>query len=256
MRLAISNLSWAEEESQLKILQVLNEFDVLELEIAAWKKNYEDLLDGRRVVSMQSILTDQHSVYNLFESQLHREVLSLAMLRAISDAENLNCSHIVFGCPRNRQLIHSNRSSEIDLQISNAVKFFREICDLKKSITIGFEPIAEYYGCNFINNFREAVKFVKKVDRPNFKVNLDIANLFSSNVTFDEVKRDIKYVSHIHVSEEDLKEIKRSETLRKIVDLVDSNETLRDRLVFSIEAKDLTISEIVRSLSTMRHYER
>lgn len=254
MRLAISNLSWKEDESQLKISQILQEFNVTDLELALWKENYADLLKGRNVASVQSILYGDD--YNLFESDLHREVLILRLMGAISRAENVNCEHLVFGCPKNRQMKKSKRSSDEALQISNAVKFFREIADYRKHVTIAIEPISERYDCNFLTDFRQAVKFVKRVDRPNIKINLDLANISDSNVTFEEVKRDIKFVSHIHVSETDLSEIKRSEFLRKLVELVESDEDLNERLVFSIEAKDLTISEIVRSLSNVRQYSK
>lgn len=253
MRLAISNLAWTLDQSVEDLDQILQKYNVRDIEIAPSKENYNEILKDRNVVSMQSILFGCNG--NIFGTSDEVQKVEECLDRSIEVARQLECSHLVFGCPRNRRMtLDSNRSSEIDFQYSQAVKFFRHICDKHEDVVIGFEPISERYNCNFIKDFREAVKFVKKVNRGNFKVNLDLANIYDSHVTFHEVKRDIKYVSHIHVSETDLSEIRSSEILRKLVEFVKNDEDLSKKLVFSIEAIDLTLEQIDRSLATLMRY--
>lgn len=253
MRLAISNLAWTLDQSAEDLDQILQKYNVRDVEIAPSKENYAEILKDRNVVSMQSILFGCNE--NIFGASNEVQKVEERLEQSIELARRLECSHLVFGCPRNRRMtLDSNRSSKIDLQYSQAVKFFRRICDKHEDIVIGFEPVSERYDCNFIKDFREVVEFVKKVDRKNFKVNLDLANIYDSNVIFDEVKRDIKYVSHIHVSETDLSEIRSSEILRKLVEFVKNDEDLSKRLVFSIEAIDLTLEQIDRSLATLTRY--
>ena len=253
MRLAISNLAWTLDQSIEDLDQILQKYNVRDIEIALSKKNYQEVIEDRNVVSMQSILFGCN--VNIFGTFDETRKVEECLERTIEVARQLECSHLVFGCPRNRQLKTStNRTSDIDFQYSYAVKFFRRIADQYSDIVIGLEPVSERYNCNFIKDFREAVKFVKKVNRGNFKVNLDLANIYDSHVTFHEVKRDIKYVSHIHVSETDLSEIRSSEILRKLIEFVKNDEDLSKRLVFSIEAIDLSLEQIDRSLATLARY--
>lgn len=253
MRLVISNLAWTLDQSVEDLEQVLQKYNVRDIEIAPSKKNYQDVIEARNVVSMQSILFGCNE--NIFGTFDETRKVEECLERTIEVARQLECSHLVFGCPRNRKLITIDNSAVAkDLQYSHAVKFFRRICDKNEDVVIGFEPVSERYNCNFIKDFREAVKFVKKVNRENFKVNLDLANIYDSQVTFHEVKRDIKYVSHIHVSETDLSEIRSSEILRKLIEFVKNDKDLSKRLVFSIEAIDLTLEQIDRSLATLARY--
>lgn len=253
MRLAISNLAWTLDQSVEDLDQILQKYNVRDIEIAPSKENYQEVIKDRNVVSMQSILFGCNE--NIFGTFDETRKVEECLERTIEVARQLECSHLVFGCPRNRKLITIDDSTVAeDLQYSHAMKFFRQLCDKNEDIVIGFEPVSERYNCNFIKDFREAVKFVKKVNRDNFKVNLDLANIYDSHVTFHEVKRDIKYVSHIHVSETDLSEIRSSEILRKLIELVKNDEDLSKRLVFSIEAIDLTLEQIDRSLATLSRY--
>lgn len=253
MRLAISNLAWTLDQSAEDLEQILQKYNVRDIEIAPSKENYNEILNDRNVVSMQSILFGCNE--NIFSTFEEARKVAECIEKSIGVARQLECSHLVFGCPRNRKLITiEDRAIAEDFQYSFAAEFFRGICDKHEDIVIGFEPVSERYNCNFIKDFREAVEFVKKVDRKNFKVNLDLANIYDSNVTFHEVKRDIKYVSHIHVSETDLSEIRSSEFLRKLVELVKNDKELSKKLVFSIEAIDLTLEQIDRSLATLTRY--
>lgn len=253
MRLAISNLAWTSDQSIEDLEQVLQKYNVRDIEIAPSKENYNEILNNRNVVSMQSILFGCNE--NIFETFEETRKVKERLDQSIELARKLDCHHLVFGCPRNRKLrtIDDIVVAE-DFQYSFAVELFKQICDKHEDIVIGFEPVSERYDCNFIKDFREAVEFVKNVNRKNFKVNLDLANIYDSNVTFDEVKNDIKYVSHIHVSETDLSEIRSSEFLRNLVEFVKSDEELSKRLVFSIEAIDLTLEQIDRSLATLTRY--
>lgn len=253
MKLSVSNLAWSVDEDQSEVNKILDKHGVELVEIAKKKENYKEILEsGKSVTSMQSIISDKE--FSLFNSELDRSLIEIKLFGAVSNARNLKCDHIVYGCPSTRTVPNFDRSSKFDRELSEVVEMFREVADHSSGVVIGFEPVVERYGSQFVNDFREAVKFVKKVNRDNFKVNLDLANVIETGVRFEEIKRDIKYVSHIHVSETNLKEIKHHEIIKDVLNLIESDENLREKISVSIEAIDLSLEELDRSLSTVKAY--
>ena len=251
MNISISNLAWRVDEDQSKVIELLDRYGIEFIELANRKQNYQQVLEsGRKVCSMQSIFDPEG--FELFGSELDRSMLELKFFRVLSDAENFRCRNIVYGCPKSRRIPEFDRSSKKDRVFSEVVRMFREVANSKKSITIAIEPVSERYGSQFLTNFRDAVKFVKKIDRPNVKVNLDLANILETGVSAEEVIRDLKYVSHVHVSETSLGKIEYHEEISKIIKHIAENES--DRLIFSIEALDLTLEEIEESIKILKSY--
>ena len=251
MKLSISNLAWRIDEDQSKVIDLLDRYNVEFVELANRKQNFDQVLEsGRKVCSMQSIFMSDG--FELLGPEIDRSMLELKFFKALSDAENLGCRNIVFGCPKARRMPEFDRSSKRDRVLSEVVKMFREIADSKKSITIAIEPVVERYGSQFLTNFRDTVKFVKKIDRPNVKVNLDLANVLETGVSSDEVIRDLKYVSHVHISEISLNKIEYHKEIEKIIKHIIDHES--HRLAISIEALDLTIEELEQSLEVVKSY--
>lgn len=252
MKIAISNLAWRVDEDQSKVVELLDKHGIEFIELANRKRNFDQVLSsGKKVCSMQSIFASDG--FELLGSELDRSMIELKFFRALSDAENLGCRNIVYGCPKSRRMPDFDRSSKRDRVMSEVVRMFREISSAKKSITVAIEPVVERYGSQFLTNFRDAVKFVKKVDRPNIKVNLDLANVLETGVSASEVIRDLKHVSHVHVSEMSLDKIKYHEEISRIIKHIAENES--DRLIVSIEALDLTLEEIEESIKILKSYE-
>lgn len=251
MRLSISNLAWRVDEDQSKVIELLDHHGINFVELANRKQNFDQILaSGRKVCSMQSIF--DHQGFEILGSDLDRSMLELKFFKAQSDAENLDCHNIVYGCPKSRRMPKFDRSSKRERVMSAVVEMFRDISATKKSVTIAIEPVVERYGSQFLTNFREAVKFVKKIDRPNIKVNLDLANVLETGVRSDEVIRDLKHVSHVHVSEESLGKLEYHEEIAKILRYIKENES--DRLIVSIEALDLTLEELDESIKIVKSY--
>lgn len=251
MKLAVSNLAWSLNEDIVKLSRLFNRYDVRRIELAESKKNFHELLQNNDVVSMQSILFGHKE--NLFGSQTERDCLMTALKKKKSIAKSLGCFHIVFGCPSNRRML-SDRSTR--KQIEEASSFFKELADYLPEVIVGFEPVSIRYNCNFVNDFNAAVQFVKLVDHPSFMVNLDLANVHDSDITIDDIKRNLCYVSHIHISETDLSEIRTAKILKELIEHIESNKELDDRLVFSIEAKDLTFEQLERSIKFIKSFSK
>lgn len=251
MKISISNLAWSESEDQSKVIDLLDKYNVEEVEIAKRKLNYDEVLkSGRKVGSMQSII--RPTEYQLFRSDLDRSVLELEILKAISDARNFSCKHLVYGSPSTRRIDDSITKSKFIRQEEAVIDTFREMSKTAKDVVIGFEPVVARYGSNYANDFLETAEFVKKVDRNNFKINLDVANLLENQTEFEEIESLMHLVSHVHVSEPDLKKIEYHEIVKDIVGYLKQNN--REDVSISIEAVDLSLDEIDESLAVVKQY--
>lgn len=253
MKLSISALAWSNED-QAKVLELINQYGIDSIEVARRKGvNYKYLTTaGVPVCSMQSILN--YNDNRLFGEDVELDLIELDLFGAIYAAKSLECRNLVFGSPASRTMPEFRRSSEYDTKLAAIVRMFRNLADIYKDITFSFEPVVARYGCEFINDFREAVKFVKKIDRRNVRVNLDLANVIETGVRVDEVIRDLKYVGHIHLSMPNLGKIEHNDDVKQILRFITNDERLSERLTVSIEAVDLTIDELEESIKVLKEY--
>lgn len=84
-----------------------------------------------------------------------------------------------------------------------AIKAFKEISDyaLNKNVSIALEPVT-ILQTNFINTVEEAVDMVKRVNKPNFKIMMDIfhMNLEEKNI-YETIKKYCEYTIHVHLAD-------------------------------------------------------
>lgn len=64
-------------------------------------------------------------------------------------------------------------------------------------IVLELEPFTEA----LVGTVDELVRFVKEVDRPNFRANADISHLDLADASFDDVKKLTGLIGHIHLSD-------------------------------------------------------
>ena len=165
--------------------------------------------------------------------------------QAIDLADKINCRNIVFGSPKNRNM--PNPAGDIEL----AKQFFREIAEYAetKQVVIALEPNPTIYQTNFINTTQEAFDFVKELNLPALKVNVDLGTVIYNQEDLSVIKDNIKLVNHIHISEPNLEKIEKRhlhKDLKKL--LVDSGY---DRYV-SIEMKEQSNGDVIKTLRYVR----
>ncbi len=54
---------------------------------------------------------------------------------------------------------------------------------------------------NYLNNTADAFAMVKRLQSPGLAVNLDLSTMISNGERLRDFVDDIKYVSHVHISE-------------------------------------------------------
>jgi sugar phosphate isomerase/epimerase len=77
-----------------------------------------------------------------------------------------------------------------------------------KNVNFCLEPNPKEYGTDFLNNTKETIEFIKKVNSPGLWLNIDAGTIALNNEPIEEtIKYSIPYAKHIHISEPFLNEI-------------------------------------------------
>lgn len=217
MKLSISNIGWiAENDIELYGLMKQIGFEGLEIaptrifsenpyekldEAKAWSRELKKKYD-LCVPSMQSIWYGRQE--RVFASEEERAILIEYTKKAIDFAAMIQCGNLVFGCPRNRNVL-----GEYDPKI--AVAFFKEIGDYaaSKNTTIGMEANPTIYNTNFVNSTLSALELIEQVNSDGFKLNLDLGTIIQNEEVITEIVGKVHVVNHVHISEPALKPIEK-----------------------------------------------
>ncbi len=208
IRLAASNIGWAAQDDE-KVWQLMKELGYQGLEIAPTRifpeRPYENLPGialfagmlyqnyGLTIPSMQSIWYGCQG--NLFEPE-QAEELAEYTLAAFRFAQSCRCPSLVFGCPRNRSVPPGHEAGEADLFFSRLAV---GACQCDTSLALEANP--PLYHTNFLNTTREAFDLVRRLGQPGLSVNLDLGTVIQNGEQLRDFAGDLKYVSHVHISE-------------------------------------------------------
>lgn len=226
MKLSISNIAWT-KENDIDMYSYISEIGYQGIEVAPTriieKNPYNHLDDAKKFslflknefkISISSLQSIWYGISkNLFNSEKERDFLINYTKRCIDFAEIMNCKNIVLGSPKNR-----NKGSK---SFDHFMYFFYEISEYlkNKEVIIAIEPNPVIYNTDFINTSVEAFNLCKKLNCENFKVNVDLGTIIHNNEEFDDIKKNINLVNHIHISEPYLECIKKREIHNELKDL-------------------------------------
>lgn len=228
MNLSISNIGWATADD-VYMYDYISGFEGAGLEIAPTRiipeRPYENLRAAKEwsadlrkryylvISSMQSIWYGRSE--KIFGNESERKVLLDYTKRAIDFAEAIDCRNLVFGCPKNRVL-------EDKSAWSIGVEFFRELAAYaaEHNAVIGMEANPDIYGTNYINTTHDAMELIAEVNRPGFKLNLDLGTMIQNEESPAILRGQVKNISHVHISEPFLKPIEKRELHKKVADIL------------------------------------
>lgn len=222
MRLAVSNIAWRPEESEAA-LDLLTALSVPGLEIAPGLTfvgetdpmrptstavdHWQTGLDrrGLTLVSMQSLLFGSAKAA-LFGDVDQRAAFETGMEAAIELADRLGCPNLVFGSPGARRIPDSMDPSTATAMAHDVLGRLGDRCrTIGASLSV--EPVPTNYGTNFLNTFAETDAFVRALDHPSVRVNLDLGALMANGETdsvMDGLPVGIDRIGHVHISEPEL----------------------------------------------------
>lgn len=228
MNLSISNIGWSVEQDS-EVYKLMQEYGFSGLEIAptrifpekpydkldAAKKWGEDLKKqyGFSVSSMQSIWYGRQE--KIFGSKEEFNTLVEYTKKAIDFASIIGCRNLVFGCPRNRNLMDGANAE-------TGIKFFKEIGDYaaSKGTVIGMEANPPIYNTNYINCTFSAIELIKEVDSVGFKLNFDMGTMIHNQEDVIELVGNVGLINHVHISEPGLKPIERRKIHTELKDIL------------------------------------
>lgn len=155
---------------------------------------------GLQELAFQALLfgtTDLH----LFKSDLQREKLLSFLVDQCILGEKVGIKNLVFGSPKNRWIDETILSKNDARSI--AIGFFSKLGDhaFKHGVKICIEPNPNIYGANFLTSTLETGDFVKEVNHPGIKMNLDLGTVTLNQESIEDIwVRYSEIVSHIHIS--------------------------------------------------------
>ena len=192
---------------------------------------------GFSVVSMQSIWYGQTG--NIFVPD-EAAALEEYTLEALEFARSCRCPNLVFGCPRNR-----NRPEGADEK--TAEDFFRRLGPeaARRGAVIALEPNPPIYNTNYLNTTRQALDLVKKLEVPGLAVNLDVGTMIANGERPSDYANEMRYVSHVHISEPGLAPIQPRPLHRELALLL---KGMGYQGFVSLEMKAAGEEELARSL--------
>ena len=228
MKLSISNIGW-DASADKQMYNKLSELDFQGLEIAPTRifptNPYENLDQSKTwaedlhkeydlsIPSMQSIWYGRQE--KLFGTDADRDALMAYTKKAIGFAASIGCHNLVFGCPKNRML-------PPDADPGIAKDFFASIADYAQNsgTSIGLEANPPIYGTNYINTTVEALALIHELDKPSFRLNLDVGTMVENGESVDILAGQVKYIGHVHISEPYLKPVNKRPLHQELADLL------------------------------------
>lgn len=251
MKLSISNIAWKSDFDNEIYLYLKNKgFQGIEIapsrivgeqpysKIPEAKRyaNYLKERFGLETCSMQSIWYGKKE--KLFGTEEERKILLEYTKKAIEFAEAINCKNLVFGCPANRYLPEGT-----DEKI--AYDFFEELGNYAKThhVIIAIEANPVLYHTNYINTTKEAFDFVKNLKNEGILVNIDFGTILYNQENLKWISSEISFIHHIHISEPELKTIKKRECHKELAEILKKADY---KNYISIEMKDSNEIEIVK----------
>ena len=113
----------------------------------------------------------------------------------------LGAKSLVFGSPKNRKIPEGVSSVET---MEIAASFFSDLGDYanNRGCFISLEANPELYGTNFLNYTHEVCDFVRELNSPGVRVNLDIGTIKINKRDYQSVvEATLPFTGHIHISE-------------------------------------------------------
>jgi len=208
-QLCVSNIC-VNEISQIQFAGLLKLYGITKVQIAPTKLigNWDNLTNinfdiftnnNLEIYAFQSILYGLDNL-NIFDEKTRNE-LFIHLTKIIDLAEDKDVKILVFGCPRNRKIVDDKKDN-----VSIFVDFFQNIGNYckDKNIIICLENNSKKYNCNFINTIDECASIVRKINKHNIKMMVDLGNAVMENDHWYYLKKHMDILYNIDISHENM----------------------------------------------------
>lgn len=203
MKLSVSAIAWnADEESRALAILAEHRVRFIEHVPARAAQALAEIQSFKlEFVAFQALLFGTSGLH-LFQSDEQRAGLEQHLYGLCEQAGSLGARALVFGSPKNRFI--DERLYDRAAAFSLALDFFRRVGKVAESHAcfVCLEPNPEAYGCNFLCSTQEAAEFVRQVDSPGIKLNVDAGALAMNGEDCTVIfERYAPLIGHLHISE-------------------------------------------------------
>ncbi len=239
MSLSISNIAWNPNLDD-SIAELLNKHDVYCIDIAPGKY-FNNLMEvetseilsvrhfwdmrGISIIGMQSLFFGTKG-FNVF-GETNADMLSYLDI-ICKTASILGARFLTFGSPKNRDRSGLSDSETLD----KALSFFYKAGKIAQNydVLLCLEPNPKEYGANFLTTTKETYNFIKMLNHPNIKLQLDVGALILNNETNAVINMSSDMIGHIHISEPQLRPVGTNQAEHSLFSLtikkLQSNKTI------------------------------
>ena len=157
-----------------------------------------------KISSVQAIFYKKK--LNVFKIDDHEKIIK-HLNKILLIAKLLKAKNVIFGSPKNRIKGH--------LSNQDAFKIFKDLLNriqsklIKNKINFCIEPNSKYYGCDFILNSSDALKFINYAKIKNLAVNFDTGNALLENDKIKILTKHQIYFKNFQISEKNLLSLKK-----------------------------------------------
>ena len=192
-----------------------------------------------KISSVQAIFYKKK--FNVLNPKDHKEIIK-HLNRILIIASLLKTKNIIFGSPKNR--IKGKISSQLAFTIFKDLLKKIQPKLVKNKFNFCIEPNSKFYGCDFIINSSEALKFIDFSKIKNIGINFDTGNAFLEKDNIKITKNNKKYFKNFQVSEKNLvslnKNIKKHKRLLQKFDIKSQ--------FISLEILNLNLKKLKRNI--------
>lgn len=214
-QLSISNIAW-DAKDDLKVAQILNKHDVKYIDLAP-SKYFKDFKEatiteieqvkgiwrkhGISIYGMQSLMFGTKDL-NLFGDNLVQSVMLDHLSSVCRIGDLLDARYLVFGSPKNRDC----SVVEDDKREGIALDFFYRLGEIAKhyNVKICLEPNPKLYGANFLTTTKDTFDFVRKLNHPNIRMQLDTGTMLVNHEAASVIEHVKDMIGHVHLSQKNL----------------------------------------------------
>jgi sugar phosphate isomerase/epimerase len=262
-RLSVSLLALNDFSKLDDFLDLMKKNDIryIELPITKILPNYE--IDKGKIKNFLKKISRYKIKISSVQAIFHKKKLNVLKIddhekiikhlsKILLIAKLLKTKNLIFGSPKNR--------IKRDLSNQDAFKIFKNLLGkiqsklIKNNMNFCIEPNSKYYGCDFILNSSDALKFINYAKIKNLAINFDTGNALLEKDKMKILKKHQKYFKNFQVSEKDLLSLKKDtkrhkQLLRKFdikkqfISLETLNVNLKDL------KKDITLFKSITGLN-------
>jgi sugar phosphate isomerase/epimerase len=211
MKLALSNLAWNNDDSELIFNQLkqlnINNIEGVLTKLDSWDKiSLDTLLEFKEKLDSNHILIPslQSLFYNInCENISDEDIFINHFERIIEYSKFLSVKVLVFGSPSLRK--------KVDKWEESLCRVFKKLDNILENtgIEISIEPNSKIYGGDYFFTVSEIVSFIEQNNLKNIKTMIDTHNIILEGLNpISELNTYYEHINHIHISENNLHPIK------------------------------------------------